>query len=57
MTRLPPNYAARCAECRALLARLDDPEFPTPAEHDLAELTLAAPPESAQAELPLQGAA
>lgn len=57
MKRVPPNYAARCAECRALLARLDDPEFPTPAEHDRAEQTLAVPPERAQAELPLRGAA
>lgn len=57
MKRLPPNYAARCAECRQLLARLDDPTFPTPAEHDAAERALIETRAQAQAELPLQGAA
>lgn len=57
MKRLPPNYAARCADCRRLLERLDDPTFPTPAEHDAAERTLSEPRHDVQAELPLQGAA
>lgn len=57
MKRLPPNYAARCAECRQLLARLDDPTFPTPSEHDAAERALIETQAQAQAELPLQGAA
>lgn len=48
---------AEAAALREFAARLESLEFPTPAERDSAELALVEPRTTAQAELPLQGAA
>jgi hypothetical protein len=55
MKRVPRNFASLCDQCRAFAARLTDPNWPTPAEHDKAEQTLIESSADAQAQLPLQG--
>jgi hypothetical protein len=58
MRRHRDSSAARRRQLAEFAARLEAPEFPTPAEHDRAEATLAPVPRQAdQPELPLQGVA
>lgn len=60
MRRLRDSDAARrrlMPHLAHFAARLDSPDWPTPAEHDTAEQVLADRPGDAQAQLPLQGAA